>query len=55
VYRNCVDDIDKAIKKAWSPQTIAERNIAITKAVTPKQKVKAFRLGMPKICKKRYQ
>ncbi len=52
VIRNCVDDIDKAIKKAWSLQTIAERNKAIAKAITPKQKLKAFRLGMPKFAKK---
>ena len=52
VIRNCVDDIDKAIKKAWSPQTIAERNKAIAKASTPKQKIKAFRLGMPQFAKK---
>jgi len=52
VIRNCVDDVDKAIKKAWSPQTVAERNKAIAKASTPKQKVKAFRLGMPKFAKK---
>jgi putative transposase len=52
VIRNCVDDIDKAIKKAWSSQTMAERNRAIVKALTPKQKQKAFRLGMPRFTKK---
>ena len=52
VIRNCVDDIDKAIKKAWSSETVAERNKAIVKALTPKQKQKAFRLGMPQFAKK---
>jgi len=52
VIRNCVEDIDKAIKKAWSPQMVAERNKAIVKASTPKQKQKSFRLGMPKFAKK---
>ncbi len=52
VIRNCVDDIDKAIKRAWSPQTLIERNRAIAKASTPKQKLKAFNLGMPQFAKK---
>ena len=52
VIRNCIDDIDKAIKRAWSPQTITERNRAIAKAITPKQKIKAFILGMPQFAKK---
>jgi len=34
VIRNCINDIDKAIKRAWSPQTITERNRAITKSVS---------------------
>ncbi|SFV61293.1 Mobile element protein [hydrothermal vent metagenome] len=52
VIRNCVDDIDKAIKRAWNTQTVVERNRAIAKALTPKQKIKAFRLGMPQFAKK---
>ena len=52
VIRNTVDDIDKAIKKAWNPQTVAQRTKAIEKAVTPIQKVKAYSLGMPKFAKK---
>ncbi|HHB94511.1 MAG TPA: transposase, partial [Campylobacterales bacterium] len=52
VIRNCVDDIDKAIKRAWSPQIIIERNRAIDKASTPKQKLKAYNLGMPQFAKK---
>ncbi len=52
VIRNTVDDIDKAIKKAWSSKTVAQRTKAIEKAVTPIQKVKAYSLGMPKFAKK---
>jgi len=52
VIRNTVDDIDKAIKKAWSPQTVAQRTKAIEKAVTPIQKVKAYSLGMPQFARK---
>ena len=52
VIRNCVDDIDKAIKRAWSPQTIIGRNRAIATASTLKQKLRAFNLGMPQFAKK---
>ena len=38
----------KAVKKAFSKETIALRLKAIENATTPKEKAKAFKLGMPK-------
>ena len=38
----------KAVQKAFSKETTAERQKAIAKAVTPKEKAKAFKLGFPK-------
>ena len=52
IIRNTVDDIDKAIKKSWNSQTVAQRTKAIEKAVTPIQKVKAYSLGMPQFARK---
>ena len=52
VIRTCVDDIDNAIKKAFSPLTTNKRAKAIATAATPKQKAKAFNLGMPTFSKK---
>jgi len=37
----------KAVKKAFSKETISERLKAIEKAQTPKEKAKAYKLGMP--------
>ncbi len=37
----------KAVKKAFSKEVIAQRLKAINEAQTPKEKVKAYRLGMP--------
>jgi putative transposase len=37
----------KAVKKAFSKETIAARLKAIENAITPKEKAKAFKLGMP--------
>ncbi|MCT7593174.1 RNA-guided endonuclease InsQ/TnpB family protein [Aliarcobacter butzleri] len=37
----------KAVKKAFSKETIAARLRAIENATTPKEKTKAFKLGMP--------
>ena len=37
----------KAVKKAFSKETISLRLKAIDKATTPKEKAKAFKLGMP--------
>lgn len=37
----------QSIKKAFSKETVAERKRAIQQATTPKQKVKALKLGMP--------
>ena len=38
----------KAVQKAFSKETITERQKAIAKAVTHKEKAKAFTLGFPK-------
>ncbi len=37
----------KAVKKAFSKETVANRLRAIENATTPKEKVKAYKLGMP--------
>lgn len=37
----------KAVKKAFSKETISARLKAIENATTPKEKIKAFKLGMP--------
>lgn len=37
----------KAVKKAFSKETISARLKAIEKATTPKEKAKAYKLGMP--------
>ncbi len=39
----------KSVQKAFSKETITERQKAIAKAVTPKEKAKAFTLGFPKL------
>jgi putative transposase len=38
----------KAVKKAFSKEVVTERIKAISKAVTPKEKIKAYKLGFPK-------
>jgi putative transposase len=52
VVRNTVDDIDKAIKRAWLAPVVKKRQETIAKAVTPKQKVRAFHHGMPNFARK---
>jgi putative transposase len=41
-------NFQKAVKKTFSKNTVAERNKAINKAVTPKEKAKAYNLGFPR-------
>jgi len=41
-------NFQKAIKKAFSKEVVYERQKAIAKAVTPKEKAKALNLGFPK-------
>jgi len=52
VIRNTVDDIDKAIKKGWTPEAKAKRAKAIKEATTLKQKSKAIYHGLPSFAKR---
>ena len=52
VIRNTVDDIDKAIKRGWTPEAKAKRKKALACAVTPKQKHKAVHYGLPSFVKR---
>ena len=52
VVRNTVDDLDKAIKKAWSGEAKKERAKRVAIAITPKDKAKALNYAMPNFKKR---
>ncbi|MBD3807032.1 transposase, partial [Sulfuricurvum sp.] len=52
VVRNCIDDLEKAIKNQFQDKTKKERNNRFLSAKTPKEQAKALNYGVVKFKKK---